>query len=299
MRLRCGRVGIAGWDLDRQPAAAARDAAAELEGLGYGALWPTELKWREAFSNAAILLSATTSMVVATGVASMYARSAHTTQAGWKTLSEAFPGRYVLGVGVGHAAFVEAYHQVPWQPQSFASLVRYLDQIDAGRFAGAAPGEEPVRVIAALGPRMLRLARDRSAGALTNCTTVEHTAQARSILGPEAFLGVSLIAGISADPARGRALGRQYVGDLSLPHYRDNLTRLGWKEADLAPVSDRLVDALVAHGSPEQIVDRVREHLAAGADHVCVSLQTEEPTELPMTEWKQIAAAAEDLMVSR
>jgi probable F420-dependent oxidoreductase len=290
----CGRIGIATWQLDLQPAGAARDAVLELENLGYGAIWLPELMWREAFSNAAILLAASKRIVVASGVASVYSRTAHTTQLGWKTLTEAFPDRYVLGIGVGHAAHVERFQKADWS-KPYRTMVDYLDQLDAGRYTGAPPTATPRRVLAALGPRMLGLARDRSAGAFTNCTPVEHTARAREILGPDAFLAVSLVTAVSEDPARGRELGRRYVGDLSLPSYRDNLARLGWSEEHLAGPSDELVDALVAWGSPAAIAERVHAHLEAGASHVCLNVQPPGPSDLPMAEWSRLAEAMKDL----
>jgi probable F420-dependent oxidoreductase len=289
-RLDCGRVGIATWQLDLQPADAAREAAGELERMGWGAIWIPELMWREAFSNAAILLSATTRIVIASGVTSIYARTAHTAQLGWKTLTEAFPGRYVLGVGVGHADHVERFQRAAWS-KPLTSMVGYLDTMDSGRSAVAPTQVEPVRIMAALGPRMLELARDRCAGAFTNCTPVEHTRQARETLGPDAFLAVSLVVGCSDDPATGRALGRRYTGNFSLPNYRNNLVRLGWSDSDIDGPSDALLDAVVAWGTTEDVADRVREHLDAGADHVCLNVQPPDPKGLPLAEWSTLAEA--------
>jgi len=293
--LGCGRLGIATWQLDLQPADVARNAVRELENLGYGAIWLPELIWRESFANSAILLAASSRIVVASGVVNIYSRTAHTTQLGWKTLAEAFPGRYLLGIGVGHAEHIGKIQKTAWA-KPYQALVDYLDLIDRSRYAGARPADEPQRVLAALGPRMIELARDRSAGAFTNCTPVEHTARAREVLGPDAFLAVSLVTAVAEDPARGRALGRRYVGDLSLPNYRNNLLRLGWREDQLDGPSDAVIDALVAWGDPEDIAERVRAHLDAGASHVCLNVQPTEPAGLPMAEWTRLAETMKDLV---
>lgn len=285
-------AGIWSFQLDVQPMARAQETAGELDELGFGALWVPEAVAREPFANAALLLAATARMTVATGVTSLHARTAMTMNAGWRTLSEAFPGRFLLGVGVSHQPLVEGNHQASYGAKPFSTMVDYLDRMDAGIFWGAASPVAPQRVLAALGPRMLRLAAERGVGAHTYFVPVEHTAVAREVLGDEAFLAPAQTVVFETDPAAARRTARRFMKRyLTLPNYTNNLRRSGWGDEDLnGEGSDRLVDAIVAWGSLEQIATRVQEHLDAGADHVCVQVQTTDPRELPTTEWRELAS---------
>lgn len=287
-----GPLGIWSFHLDVQPMARAQEAAAELDELGFGSLWVPEAVAREPFANAALLLGATGRMTVATGIASLHARTAMTMNAGWRTLSEAFPGRFLLGVGVSHQMLVEGVHQGRYSEKPYSAMVEYLDRMDAGVFMGATPPLAPRRVLAALGPRMLRLAALRGAGAHTYFVPVEHTAFARAELGVGALLAPALTVVFETDPSEARSTARGFMERyLGLPNYTNNLRRLGWGDEDLgAGGSDRLVDAIVAWGSLEQIAARVQEHLDAGADHVCVQVQNTDTQHLPLPQWRELAS---------
>jgi len=295
-----GPLGIWSFHLDVQPMARAREAAAELDELGFGSLWVPEAVAREPFANAALLLGATARMTVATGIASLHARSAMTMNAGWRTLSEAFHGRFLLGVGVSHQTLVEGVHQGQYSEKPYSAMAAYLDRMDAGVFMGASPARAPTRVLAALGPRMLRLAAERGVGAHTYFVPVEHTAVARAALGNTALLVPAITAVFETDPGVARRTARAFMARyLELPNYTNNLRRLGWGEEDLsAGGSDRLVDAIVAWGSLEQIAARVQGHLDAGADHVCVQVHNTDTRHLPLDEWRQLASIASSLRTS-
>ncbi|MFI8974994.1 TIGR03620 family F420-dependent LLM class oxidoreductase [Nocardia asteroides] len=289
---RLGPLGIWSFQLDVQPMALATAAVAELDDLGFGALWVPEAVAREPFANAALLLSASTRMTVATGIASLHARTAPTMNAGWRTLSEAFPGRFLLGVGVSHQTMVDGAHHGSYGAKPYSTMVDYLARMDASTFWGAASPVAPQRVLAALGPRMLRLAAARGAGAHTYFVPVEHTAVARAALGDDALLAPAQTVVFESDPAAARALGRRFTERyLGLPNYANNLRRLGWAEDDLAGAgSDRLVDAIVAWGSLDQIAARIQAHLDAGADHVCVQVQTSDVRIPPLPQWRELAS---------
>jgi probable F420-dependent oxidoreductase len=291
-----GRMGLWTFQLDAQPMSRAQEAVAELESLGYGAVWLPEAVGREPLANAALLLSATQSLIVATGIASMHARTAMTMQAGWKTLTEAFPDRFLLGIGASHQVMVEHVHGHSYD-KPYSAMVDYLDAMDRGIYHAAQPTSAPQRVLAALGPKMLRLAADRGLGAHPYFVPVEHTAAAREILGPDALLAPEQKAVFETDPAKARAIARRAMAMyLGLPNYTNNLRRLGWGDDDLLHGgSDKLVDAIVAWGSLETIVARVQDHLDAGADHVCVQVLPDDAGSLPMAEWRELATALPSL----
>ena len=290
-----GRIGIWTTILDFQPAAEAQKAAAHLERLGYGAIWIGESVRREAFANATLLLSATERIVIATGIANIYARDPAAMAAGWKTLTEAFPDRFLLGLGVSHASTVQRRGHDYGKPVE--TMRAYIGAMDAAPFQAAPPRVEPRRVLAALGPRMLELARDRSWGAHPYFVPVEHTSRARQILGQDRFLAPEQAVVLESDPNRARRTARGHTRSyLALPNYANNLRRLGYSETDLAEAgSDRLVDAVVAWGDVAAIARRVDEHFRAGADHVCIQILSEDRRALPMAEWRTLA----DAMLSR
>jgi probable F420-dependent oxidoreductase len=171
-------------------------------------------------------------------------------------------------------------------------MVDYLDAMDASEFWGAPAAVAPRRVLAALGPRMLRLAAERGVGAHTYFVPVEHSAVARTMLGDDALLAPAQAAVFESDPSVARQIARNFMARyLALPNYTNNLRRLGWGDGDLADGgSDRLVDAIVAWGSLEQIAARVQAHLDAGADHVCVQVLASDPRHLPIGEWRDLAS---------
>jgi probable F420-dependent oxidoreductase len=269
IRERLGRVGV--WLASLRPATIEQERAAarRIESVGYGSLWAGEvIGGKEAFAHQSVLLNATEQIVTGTGIANIWARHPATMQAGAATLGAAFPGRFVLGIGVSHAPIVERSGQTYDRP--FTRMVEYLNGMD--RVTGDVPVTEiPVpRVLAALGPKMLALARDRADGAHPYFVPVEHTPVARQILGPDRLLIPEQAVVLSTDAEQARSVARSHTTTyLRLPNYVNNLRRLGYSDEDLAGAgSDRLVDAIVAWGDEEQIANRVRAHLQAGADHV-------------------------------
>ena len=278
LRSRLGRVGVWLGALGLVAASREREVARRIEELGYGAIWFGEaFQNREAFGHAAILLGATQAIPVATGIANIWARDATAAVNGANTLNEAYDDRFVLGLGVSHAPIVNPRGHEYARP--LAAMRAYLDGMDRHRYAAPPPAQPPSRVLAALRPRMLELARDRSAGAHPYFVPPEHTRRARETLGPERFLAPEQAVVLETDPQRARELARGHMHVyLQLPNYLDNLRTLGFDEADLVEGgSDRLVDAIVAWGDADAIAGRVRDHVDAGADHVAVQAIAETP----------------------
>ncbi|MHB8589625.1 MAG: LLM class F420-dependent oxidoreductase [Candidatus Dormibacteraceae bacterium] len=285
-----GPFGIWTTTLDAQPAMRAQYAVRELERLGYAAIWFGESVRREAFSNAGLLLATTSRIVVATGIASIYARDATTMSAGQKTLAEAYPGRFLLGLGVSHQPNVEEVRgHVYGKP--VATMRTYLEAMSRAPYQSVEPPEKPLTVLAALGPNMLKLAAERTAGAHPYFVPVEHTRRARETLGPQALLAPEQAVVLETDPGRARALARGHTQNyLRLPNYVNNLLRLGYTEEEvIGGGSDRLVDDVVAWGDLNLVTSRIRAHLEAGADHVCVQVIGQDPRALPMDEWRALA----------
>lgn len=290
--MKLGRVGLWTFQLDLAPASVARETVAELEELGYPTLWLPEALGREPFVNSSMVLAATRKLVVATGIASVWARDAMAMAAGHMTLSEAFPERFLLGLGVSHQPMVDhlrGHHYT----KPLTKMIEYLDAMDRAIYVAPRPAEDPSRVLAALGPKMLALAAERSLGAHPYFVPVEHTAVARETLGVGPILCPEQAVVLSTAPEEARATARFHMGTyLGLPNYVNNLRRLGWTDADLsAGGSDRLVDAIVAWGDESAIVERIRAHLDAGADHVCVQVLDPNPGALPLTQWRSLAPA--------
>ncbi len=287
-----GPIGIWTAQFDYQPAAKAREAAAELEQLGFGAIWFPESVGRESLTNAALLLSATSRIVIATGIANIYARDPVTTAAGQNTLAEAYPGRFLLGLGVSHIPLVEQVRGHSYG-KPVASMRAYLDAMDRAPYRAVPPNVSPVRVLAALGPKMLRLAAERASGAHPYFVPPEHTARAREILGSDRLLAVEQAVALETDSTKAREVARAHTSRyLALPNYVNNLRRLGFGDADLVGGgSDRLVDAIVAWGDMAAVVGRVRAHQSAGANHICLQVLTADPQALPIREWREVASA--------
>jgi probable F420-dependent oxidoreductase len=286
-----GRVGLWTRQLDHQPAERVRAAIAELEELGWGSLWFWEVFGREALTSAGLLLAATRRMVIASGIANIWARDPVAMAAAGRTLAEAYPGRFVLGVGVSHGPIVDARGHRYRQP--LEKMRAYLDAMDASPWQGPPLADEPPRVLAALGPRMLELAAERSAGALLYNAPPEATASARELLGPGPLLAVEQAVLLEEDPAEARRIARDFIAFyMTLPNYAGAWDRAGFGPEERAGGgSDRLVDAVVAWGGPETIAGRVRAHLDAGADHVCLQVLSPDPNGLPMAGWRTLAAA--------
>ncbi len=287
------KVGIWTGQLDYVPASEVRAASAQVEDLGYRALWTGEAVGREVFGAAHLLLGATEQLVVATGIANIWARDALAMVAAEATLAEAYPGRFILGIGASHAPLVAQRGQDYRRPLSHMGT--YLEHMEQARslYRAVPPASPAPLVLAALGPRMLDLARDGADGAHTYFVPPPHTEAARSRLGPAKLLVPEQAAVLETDPTRAREVARRHTAAyLRLPNYRANLARLGYGEDDLeVPGSDRLVDDIVAWGGEEVIVDRVRAHLDAGADHVALQVLSPEPRGLPLAQWRALAPA--------
>jgi probable F420-dependent oxidoreductase len=266
-----GRVGVWLGALSAQPWTVERDAARRVEELGYTAIWMNESPGvKEPFAHAGLLLGATERIVLATGIANIWARDAVAARDGAATLSEAHPGRFTLGLGVSHQPIVAARGHDYAKP--LTAMRAYLDGLDAVPWRGPGPAERVPLVLAALRPRMLELARDRAAGAHPYFTPVQHTMRARATLGPGPVLAPEVAVVLEADAARARARARAYAEPyLALPNYTNNLLDLGYTDGDVAGGgSDRLIDAVIPWGDEATIARRIGEHFEAGADHVCI-----------------------------
>lgn len=287
-----GQLGLRVRAMEARPFVEVAERVAEIEELGWPTLWITETVGREALTFATLLLGATQRMAVATGIASIWGRDALSAAAAQKTITEAHGDRFVLGLGVSHRVVVEDARGQSYRAP-YTAMRNYLDAMDAAPFRSAAPITPPRRLLAALGPRMLELSAARADGAHPYLTTPDHTARAREILGAGPVLAPELMVVLEtrAGPARDRARAtlERY---LALPNYRANLLRLGFTEDDLrGGGSDRLVDALVAHGDEEDIRRRVQLHLDAGADHVCVQPLASVDGGIDRTEIQRLSAA--------
>ena len=286
-----GRVGLWTGALDALEVPAARDAVAALDAQGWGGLWFGEAYGREAFTAAQLYLSASERLVVATGIASIYGRDAVAASAAARTLEAAFPGRFVLGLGVSHAPLVERMRGHEYG-RPLAAMRQYLDALDAAPYVAAGGQEPPPRVLAALGPRMLELARDRAQGAHPYLTTPEHTAQAREVLGDGPVLAVEQAVVLSDDVDEWRRRAHWHLEIYTgLPNYRASWVRQGFTQDDaVRGGSDRLKDAMVTRGL-EAARARVQEHLDAGASHVCLQVLGEGPFDAPQDDWARLAEA--------
>ncbi|MEO8632666.1 MAG: TIGR03620 family F420-dependent LLM class oxidoreductase [Chloroflexota bacterium] len=287
---RLGRVGAWTFDIERLSATAARDYVRELEHLGVRTLWiPESLGSKEVFAHAGLLLAATERLIIATGIANMWARDATAMANGNRALAEAYPGRFLLGIGVSHAPVVKMRGASYDKPVE--SMTSYLDAMDKAPYTGPPPSEPPGRVLAALGPRMLRLAGQRTIGAHPYFVPIEHTLRARKELGAGPLLAVEQAAVLSSDPVVARAAARRHMKRyLALDNYANNLRRLGWSDADLGGEgSDALLDAIVAWGDAGEIRARVDKHVASGADHVCIQMLRADINAHPLAEWRAAA----------
>jgi probable F420-dependent oxidoreductase len=258
-----GRYGVFARGTDLSP-----ELAATIEGLGYGAVWiggspPADLEHAES------LLAATDHLVVATGIVNMWASPAPEVAKSYTRIVERHPDRFLLGVGIGHQEAVGQYRR------PYATIIEYLDELDAGGV--------PVdgRVFAALGPKVLAVSRDRTAGAHPYLTTPRHTRDAREILGAGPLLAPEQKVVLDTDDERARAIGRDKVRNpyLKLTNYRNNLLRTGFTQEDLDTASDALVDALAIHGDAATVAAGLTAHLDAGANHVCAQVLVEDPSE--------------------
>jgi len=250
-----GRFGV--WTFG----AVEPETAVEIEKLGYGALWiggspPGHLNFVEP------ILAQTETLQLATGIVNVWTAPAEQVAEAYHRIEAAYPGRFLLGIGIGHPEHTDEYRK------PYDVLVEYLDALDAADVPTSR------RVVAALGPKVLKLAAKRSAGAHPYLTTPEHTAQAHNLIGNTVFLAPEHKVVLTRDAAQAREIGRKTVDFyLTLSNYLNNWKRIGFTDADIAkPGSDKLIDAVVAHGTPEAIAARLTEHLDAGADHVTIQV---------------------------
>lgn len=264
----------------------AAEAAAELEELGFGALWIPDVGG-PVFDSVGNLLSATRRAVIATGILNLWMHTPADVAASYASLTATHGDRFLLGIGVSHAPLIDAGDPGRYR-RPLRAMTTFLDGLDAA--------DNPVpagsRVLAALGPKMLGLAAARSRGAHPYLTTPEHTRFAREQLGSGPLLLPEQTAILCADRAEAREIGTKWLGSyLALPNYANNLLRSGFTDEDIASVSDRLFDAIIAWGSVEAVTGRIAEHRAAGADHVCVQLLDADPRAFPRDHWRRLAEA--------
>lgn len=264
----------------------AAEAAAELEELGFTALWIPDVGG-PVLDSVKHLLSSTKQVVIATGILNLWMHEPADVAARYAALAESHGDRFLLGIGVSHAPLIDSREPGLYR-KPLAATRKYLDDIDG------TPQPVPVenRVLAALGPKMLELAATRSRGAHPYLVTPDHTRYAREQLGAGPLLLPEQTVLLSTDADEARALGTDWLRSyLALPNYANNLLRSGFTEDDVATVSDRLFDAIIAWGDEETVLKRVQEHREAGADHVCVQVLTADPREFPRDQWRRLATA--------
>jgi probable F420-dependent oxidoreductase len=262
-----GRFGVFTMDprssfIDLGMAVVTPEQAQEIERLGYGTLWISGARAELLFAEP--LLESTTALKVATGIVNIWTADPKPVAESFHRINAAYPGRFMLGIGAGHPEHTEQYRK------PYDALVDYLNELDEY----GVPANQ--RMLAALGPRVLRLTAERAAGAHPYNTTPEHTAQARDIIGPNALLAPEQMVVLATDTEEARAAGRKVLKTynyLNLTNYVNNFRQLGFTDADLTPPgSDKFIDALVAYGRPDDIANRLREHLRAGADQVVIQV---------------------------
>lgn len=266
-----GKLGVFHF-LDTLSAPETAALAREVEQLGYGALWYPEALGRNSMVQASWLLCNTTKLVVASGIANIYARDAQATASARLALNEMSGGRFLLGLGVSHAPLVESMRGHSYS-RPLEAMRNYLEKMSQATYQAPAPAHNGQLVLAALGPKMLELAGAQSDGAHPYNVTPEHTRRARQILGPNKRLYVEQKVALETDPQKARDLARQGLGFyMSLPNYRNNWLTLGFSEDDLAGPSDAFLDAMLAWGDENQVRQKIEEHYQAGADHVCIQV---------------------------
>jgi probable F420-dependent oxidoreductase len=270
MRDKIGKLGV--WSSTE--ALTASDAVAfakRVEAWGYGALWMPEAVGRNVLVHSSWLLANTDRLVVASGIANIYARDPAGMAAGQKTLAEQSGGRFLLGIGVSHAPIVEGMRGHVYE-KPVGKLRAYLEAMKTGRYVAPEPAEKPLTLVAALGPRMLALTAELADGAHPYNVTPAHTAEARAALGPDKLLCPEQMVLLETDAAEARRIARQALAIyLPLPNYRNNFMRLGFSDSDFdGGGSDLLIDSIVAWGDEDAILRRIEEHWDAGADHVCI-----------------------------
>ncbi|MGW4143251.1 TIGR03620 family F420-dependent LLM class oxidoreductase [Streptomyces mirabilis] len=279
-----GTFGVYTFDFEVQPAARIRESVQELEEQGWRALWIPELLGRDALTHAGYLLSCTEHLRIINGIAQIWSRGARWAYGAALLLADAYPDRHVLGLGFGGGQGAGT--------KPLAAMNAYLDEMDALQTPNPLPRVPMRRIMAAYGPKMLELARERTAGAQTYHVNVAHTAQAREILGPDAFLGVEHAVLFESDPDKARAIAREHLHIyLNSPYNIAKFRRLGYSEEEIAGGGDRIVDDLVFWGDLDTIVEKLHAHVEAGADHVAVQVIGIEPGESAMPYWRMLGEA--------
>jgi probable F420-dependent oxidoreductase len=279
-------VGVWSSQLRYGNADEAGEAATELEELGFTALWIPDVGG-PVLDSVAHLLSSTKHTVIATGILNLWMHEPSDVAARYASLTEAHGERFLLGIGCSHAPLIDSQEPGRYR-KPLAATAAFLDGLDAA--------DQPVpaenRVLAALGPKMLELSATRARGAHPYLVTPDHTRQAREVLGEGPLLLPEQAVLLTDNRDAARAIGTEWLSRyLALPNYANNLLRSGFTQDDLDSVSDRLFDAIIAWGDEDAIVQRVNEHRAAGADHVCVQALTTDPLEFPREQWRRLAAA--------
>ena len=279
-------IGIWSSQLRYGNAAESADAAAELDELGFRALWIPDVGG-QVFDAVGNLLAATKQTTIATGILNLWMHTPGDVAANFAALTAGHGDRFLLGIGVSHAPLIDAGEPGRYR-KPLAATAEFLDAIDAT----SQPVPVDRRVIAALGPKMLELSARRSAGAHPYLVTPDHTATARGVLGDGPLLLPEQTVILTDDADEARAIGTDWLRSyLALPNYANNLLRSGFSQDDLSQVSDRLFNAIIAWGDENAILQRVSEHRSAGADHVCVQVLLSDPKAYPREEWRRLAAA--------
>jgi probable F420-dependent oxidoreductase len=284
-----GMTGVGVWSTGLRwgDPVEASESAAELEELGYTALWIPDIGGA-IFDDVDRLLGSTKRVTLATGVLNLWMHSAEETAAGYVRVTDAHGPRFLVGIGVSHASVVAQVAKPGLYTKPLSAMSAFLDGLDAA----PAPLPKSARVLAALGPKMLELARDRAAGTHPYNVTPMHTAQAREAVGPDGLVLPEQAVVFTTDPAEGRRIGREHLMSYleAMPNYVNNLRRQGFGDDDFADGgSNKLIDAVVAWGDEDAIRARVREHFDAGADHVCIQVLGE--GDFPRDTWRALAAA--------
>jgi probable F420-dependent oxidoreductase len=266
-----GKLG-AWFFLDAMNAQETADFARTVERLGYSTLWIPEAVGREPFAHAGYLLSKTDRLVIATGIANIWARDAMTMAAGARTLAELSGGRFALGIGVSHEPLVGRLRGHDYK-KPYSYMREYVSKMKGALYKAVAPKEEPPLLLAALHPKMLQLAATEATGTHTYFVPPEHTAKARAAIGPKPWICAAQAVILETDAQVARRVAREYMKTYvpRLPNYTRNLQNLGYPDSDFANgCSDRLVDDIVAWGTADKIRERIEAHLRAGATQVCV-----------------------------
>lgn len=281
-------TGIWSGQLRYGDQAQAAALATELDELGYSALWVPDVGG-DVFSAVGNLMGATKNAVIATGILNLWMHTADETAAQHKALTADHGDRFLVGIGVSHQPLIDHVNEPGTYQKPLGQMRSYLDGLD-GAEVPLAQGD---RALAALGPKMLELARSRTAGVHPYLVTPEHSRIAREAVGPDALVGTEQGVVLDTNPTSARAAARLHLKTyLGLPNYANNWKRLGFTDADIADGgSDRLVDALVVWGDEATIAARVQEHRDAGASHVCIQVLTDDPTAFPIDQWRALAPA--------